>query len=264
MAYNLSVDYKEDEKELARLAKAMGHPARIAILSYLASLDSCCFGGINKELPISKATVSQHLAELKDAGLIDGTIMPPKVSYCINKKNWERAIQLFGNFFEQSQSAHFSFTSCCSKEAFTIRKADNNDIESINNLLQTNNLPQISQIKESDSFFVAINYKFEIVAAIGLEVYAQHGLLRSMVVDAKYRNRGLAGLLVDKIEQTAKEQKLISINLLTTTADKYFAQKGYSVVTRNEMPLPVQSSDEFFVTCPVSAIVMKKEIDYNA
>ncbi len=101
MAYTLSNDYKEDEISLARFAKAMGHPARIAILKYLSSLDECCFGDINKELPIAKATVSQHLAELKDAGLIQGTIEPPKVNYCIDKINWEKAKKCFIGFFDK-------------------------------------------------------------------------------------------------------------------------------------------------------------------
>jgi ArsR family transcriptional regulator, arsenate/arsenite/antimonite-responsive transcriptional repressor len=100
MAYSLSVDYQENEIIIACLAKAMGHPARIAILKYLASLDVCCFGDINKELPIAKATVSQHLAELKDAGLIKGTIEPPKVNYCIDKEKWALAHKLMVDFFD--------------------------------------------------------------------------------------------------------------------------------------------------------------------
>jgi DNA-binding HxlR family transcriptional regulator len=101
MAYSISSDYAEDEIALARFAKAMGHPARIAILKYLTSLNSCCFGDINKELPIAKATVSQHLAELKDAGLIQGTIEPPKVNYCINEENWNKAQRLFNSFYKK-------------------------------------------------------------------------------------------------------------------------------------------------------------------
>lgn len=111
MAYTLSNDYKEDEMSLARFAKAMGHPARIAILKYLSSLNSCCFGDINKELPIAKATVSQHLAELKDAGLIKGTIEPPKVNYCLNEENWQKAQRLFTVFFSKSETDNTS--TCC-------------------------------------------------------------------------------------------------------------------------------------------------------
>ena len=88
------------EEELARYAKALGHPARIAILRFLASQDSCFFGDIHDVLPIAKATVSQHLAELKDAGLIQGEIMAPKVKYCIDRKKWERAQALMSDFFQ--------------------------------------------------------------------------------------------------------------------------------------------------------------------
>ncbi len=88
-----------DNEQLARFAKAMGHPTRIAILNFLASMDSCYFGDIHNELPISKATVSQHLKELKDAGLIQGEIETPKVKYCINRENWEKAQKYFASFF---------------------------------------------------------------------------------------------------------------------------------------------------------------------
>ena len=90
--------YTEQEIQLARFAKALGHPARIAILKFLASQDCCFFGDIHEVLPIAKATVSQHLTELKDAGLIRGTILPPKVKYCINPENWALAKKLMKDF----------------------------------------------------------------------------------------------------------------------------------------------------------------------
>lgn len=71
--------YTEHEEQIARFAKAMGHPARMAILRFLASQQSCFFGEIHEVLPIAKATVSQHLKELKEAGLIQGEIEAPKV-----------------------------------------------------------------------------------------------------------------------------------------------------------------------------------------
>ncbi len=111
MAYTLSNDYKEDELTLARFAKAMGHPARIAILKYLSSLNTCCFGDINKELPIAKATVSQHLAELKDAGLITGTIEPPRVNYCIHEENWNKAKELFNALYNKNYKSDTE--KCC-------------------------------------------------------------------------------------------------------------------------------------------------------
>lgn len=84
---------------LAGFAKALGHPARIAIMKFLAKQDTCYFGDIHEELPIAKATVSQHLSALKDAGLIQGEIETPKVKYCINRENWAYAQQLFSEFF---------------------------------------------------------------------------------------------------------------------------------------------------------------------
>lgn len=94
-------EYTAKQEQLARFAKALGHPARIAILHFLAEQKTCYFGDINEELPIAKATVSQHLKELKDAGLIQGEVEPPKVKYCINKENWKLAQEVFREFFGQ-------------------------------------------------------------------------------------------------------------------------------------------------------------------
>jgi ArsR family transcriptional regulator, arsenate/arsenite/antimonite-responsive transcriptional repressor len=91
-------NYLTEDVEIARLAKALGHPARIAILRHLASLETCCFNEISKELPLANSTVSQHLTELKKAGLIQGSIEPPKVQYCINYKNWKLARKYLKDF----------------------------------------------------------------------------------------------------------------------------------------------------------------------
>ena len=104
MSYPKSTDYKEDEIALARFAKALGHPARISIMKHLASMTDCCFTDILHELPISQSTVSQHLNELKDSGLIQGTIEPPKVKYCVNKDNWRKAQELFYDFLGNSKT----------------------------------------------------------------------------------------------------------------------------------------------------------------
>lgn len=106
-------DYTEKQERMARFAKALGHPARIAVMQFLAKQDQCYFGDIHEELPIAKATVSQHLSELKDAGLIQGTIEAPKVKYCINRENWQLAQALFKEFFGQEICKG---KGCCSKE----------------------------------------------------------------------------------------------------------------------------------------------------
>ena|SRR5690554_319762 len=89
-----------DKEMVARFAKALSHPTRIEILVFLASQDSCFFGDIHDELPIAKSTVSQHLKELRDAGLIKGEIETPKVRYCINNDKWVLARRLFSNIFD--------------------------------------------------------------------------------------------------------------------------------------------------------------------
>lgn len=94
-------NYTLEQEQIARFANAMGHPARMAILEFLAKQECCFFGDIHEELPIAKATVSQHLKELKDAGMIQGEIEAPKVKYCINRENWNIARELFAKFFGQ-------------------------------------------------------------------------------------------------------------------------------------------------------------------
>lgn len=95
-----NIDYKENTEDLARLAKALGHPTRIAILKHLDS-QSCCFtGDLVDVFPLAQSTISQHLKELKNAGLIKGELKPPKIKYCINKENWTKAKALFANFFD--------------------------------------------------------------------------------------------------------------------------------------------------------------------
>lgn len=92
--------YSPEEKQLARFAKALSHPVRIYICDLL-SKQSCCYSGdLAEEVPIARSTLSQHLKELKSAGLIKGEIMPPKIKYCLNKENWALAKNLFQQFFK--------------------------------------------------------------------------------------------------------------------------------------------------------------------
>jgi ArsR family transcriptional regulator len=85
----------EDQKLAARFAKAMGHPVRIYILRLLSN-QSCCYSGdLSEVLPVAKSTLSQHLKELKKAGLIQGEIEQPRIKYCLNKENWAIAQKLF-------------------------------------------------------------------------------------------------------------------------------------------------------------------------
>lgn len=107
---NEKKEYTAMQEQLARFAKALGHPARIAVMQFLARRDTCYFGDIHEELPIAKATVSQHLKELKDAGLIQGEVEAPKVKYCINRENWKLASEMFGTFFSHCEEKNGK---CC-------------------------------------------------------------------------------------------------------------------------------------------------------
>ncbi|NLM93537.1 MAG: winged helix-turn-helix transcriptional regulator, partial [Bacteroidales bacterium] len=86
---------------LALIAKALSHPARVYILKKLSGMNSCCYSGdLVDELPIGRSTLSQHLKELKYAGLIQGETEPPFIKYCLNRENWNLARENFRKLFE--------------------------------------------------------------------------------------------------------------------------------------------------------------------
>lgn len=91
--------FTDGQNRLAALAKALGHPARVAILQFLASSGTCFCGDIVKELPLSQSTVSQHLKALKAVGLIQGNIDKTSTCYCIDPKTMQEARLLLGSFF---------------------------------------------------------------------------------------------------------------------------------------------------------------------
>jgi len=90
----------EEQKKTARFAKAMSHPIRLFVLDLLANQTCCYSGDLSDVLPIAKSTLSQHLKVLKNAGLIQGEIEPPKVKYCLNRDSWKLAQKLFNNFLK--------------------------------------------------------------------------------------------------------------------------------------------------------------------
>jgi len=89
----------DQQKRIARYAKALGHPVRIYILNLLGSQSCCYSGNLSEVLPIAKSTLSQHLKELKEAGLIQGEIEGPRIRYCLNRQSWEEAKKLFSDLF---------------------------------------------------------------------------------------------------------------------------------------------------------------------
>jgi DNA-binding transcriptional ArsR family regulator len=108
MGLTKTEEFTKAQNDLALIAKALGHPARVAILQYLIQSKSCICGDIVDELPLSQSTVSQHLKELKNAGLIKGNIDGASVCYCIDEKNWLKARKSLGGFLES-----YDGQNCC-------------------------------------------------------------------------------------------------------------------------------------------------------
>jgi DNA-binding transcriptional ArsR family regulator len=108
MGLTKTAGFTKTQIELAAIAKALAHPARIAILQFLARQKECMCGDIVNELPLSQSTVSQHLKELKTIGLIRGNVEGPAVCYCIDEKNWAKAKVILSDLFEDSDPKN-----CC-------------------------------------------------------------------------------------------------------------------------------------------------------
>ena len=111
MAIHKKEAFSPQEQELAAFAKALAHPARIAILKVLAQKNECICGHIVEVLPLAQSTVSQHLKELKAAGLIKGTVDGPRSCYCINWNAFNQFATEFGSLFHQLKSDQAQ--SCC-------------------------------------------------------------------------------------------------------------------------------------------------------
>ena len=100
--------FTENQNEIASLAKAIAHPARVAIIEYLLKVNACICNDIVNELPLAQPTISQHLKELKNAGLIKGNIEGNAICYCINEKNFEKIKGLFSTI-----NKNITSNTCC-------------------------------------------------------------------------------------------------------------------------------------------------------
>lgn len=110
MAFNKKEEFGNREQSLAAFAKAISHPARIAILNVLAKRNECICGEIVEVLPLAQSTVSQHLKELKSAGLITGETDGPRSCYCIDWKAFEKFYSEFGTLFNRLKEQN---AKCC-------------------------------------------------------------------------------------------------------------------------------------------------------
>jgi len=103
MGLSKTEEFSTRQNRIAVIAKALAHPARVAIVEYLAKSSECMCGDIVDILPLSQSTVSQHLRELKDAGLIKGEVEGTSVCYCIDERGWNEAQEMFGMFLTNVQ-----------------------------------------------------------------------------------------------------------------------------------------------------------------
>lgn len=92
--------FTANQELIAKFANALSNPVRVSILQLLSKQSCCYHGDMAEELPIANSTLSQHLKVLKEAGLIQGEIIPPKIKYCINRENWNLAKGLMMGFFD--------------------------------------------------------------------------------------------------------------------------------------------------------------------
>ena len=131
--------------------------------------------------------------------------------------------------------------------------------QAIIDLLSASKLPTKDLPDTLENFFV-VTCDSTVIGVAGLEIYGSYGLLRSVAVDTFYRNKNVGASLLSSVEQAAAKKGLKALYLLTETAADYFTRNGYTPVSRDEVPETVKSSSEFSHVCPVSAVVMQKQL----
>ncbi|NNE31405.1 MAG: winged helix-turn-helix transcriptional regulator [Winogradskyella sp.] len=109
MGLTKSEIFTEKQNEISGIAKVFGHPARVAILQYLFKIDSCICGDLVEEIGLAQPTISQHLKELKNVGLIKGSIEGTSICYCIDKENWSSMKAIISEFLNQDLNTN----NCC-------------------------------------------------------------------------------------------------------------------------------------------------------
>jgi amino-acid N-acetyltransferase len=144
-------------------------------------------------------------------------------------------------------------------QATRVRDATRADAENVLALLRRENLPTDGVAEHLENFLVAEEGE-SIVACAGMELYGDAALLRSVAVEPRYRRRGLGGELVGELIRRASRRGLRSVFLLTTTAEHYFAGRGFERVTRDSVDPALLASAEFRGACPSTAVCMRLHI----
>ena len=143
--------------------------------------------------------------------------------------------------------------------SFKIQKAKDKQIEEIKVLLAKHMLP-IDDIQSSHIDFLAVTQKQKVIGAIGVELYQNTGLLRSLVVDSEYRNHGLGKKLINALIQNCISNKVDELYLLTSTSVLFFEKLGFKIIERENIPQRISQTEQFKTLCPSSAIAMYKKL----
>ena len=140
-----------------------------------------------------------------------------------------------------------------------IEKLKKEDLISVKDLLKDTGLPYEDVDEHADTFLSA-KADDELIGAVGLEIWNDNALLRSLVVKEQYRNDGIGGELYEKCIEMAKHNFIKKVGLLTTTAENFFSKRGFEKITGNEIPSFIKETKEFRVYCPSSSTIMFKKI----
>ena len=145
------------------------------------------------------------------------------------------------------------------KTQYLIRAIKVNDLLKINELLSKNALGS-DDIKAHLEYFFVATQSDSIIGVAGLEVIGKYGLLRSVAVDERFRGCGIAASLCSTLEERAVQRGIRRLYLLTESADQYFLTRGYTVVSRDNVPLAIRKTRQFSILCPDSATLMERRL----
>jgi len=142
----------------------------------------------------------------------------------------------------------------------TPRSASGGDLSAVRSLLTAAELPTEGLESQFPDGYAVVDIDGVVRGAAGVEAYGAAGLLRSVVVDATVRTRGLGRVLVDERLEWAKRRGMADLYLLTTTASHFFARLGFMRIERSAAPEAIQASSEFAAVCPASAVCMRLQL----
>ena len=143
--------------------------------------------------------------------------------------------------------------------SLSLQRADTDDLDRIEALLEANGLPS-DDVRTAPGTFFVVSDGPELVGIGGIELHGAHGLLRSVVVTEPNRGAGYGRVLCDELESYAESAGVSTLYLLTTTATEFFRECGYEIVDREDAPPSIRGTTEFADLCPSSADCMKKDL----